>query len=115
MAGRPLKLTPELVERIGELRRDGYTVAEVAETLGLSARSVQYATARLRERAEPVTSEAELTAAIARAANFDWRAAKYLLERLHGPGVRGAARDHEPAGNELAELRRLHRRLEGQR
>lgn len=46
---RPRLITPDLVERAAELRRDGFTVAVIAERLDVSKRTTQRALARTRE------------------------------------------------------------------
>ena len=81
VAGRPPLLTDELVERVGQLRRDGHSVANVAAQLSVSQRTVQRASALFREQAETALDEVALVAAMERAAAVDWRAATWLLER----------------------------------
>lgn len=90
-AGRPRLLTDDLVERIVELRRDGYGVETIAAQLGVSKRTTQRALARARDSfagagnasAEaPAVYESALVESIARAGRVGWRAAAWLLERL---------------------------------
>jgi hypothetical protein len=70
----------------------------------------------LREAVEQATGEDRLLARLAAAANGgSVRACIYLLERLHGPGPRGALDDEPLQADELERLRRLHRRLEARR
>ena len=94
MAGRPRLLTPQLVDRAADLRRDGYSVEGIAERLEVSRRTTERALAQARaapsrlEVVSPAPSpdgvrEASLVAAIARASTGDWRAAAWLLERLN--------------------------------
>ena len=88
-AGRPRRVTPDLVERAAELRRDGLGVEAIAERLELSLRSTFRALALARDglpqvpAAQPVLlAEAPLVASVERAAQGDWRAAAWLLERI---------------------------------
>ena len=48
VAGRPTVLTPHTAERLVELRRDGFSVAEAAAELGISRRSAFRALAGAR-------------------------------------------------------------------
>ena len=94
MAGRPRLLTPQLVDRAAQLRRDGYGVDVIAERLEVSRRTTQRALAQAREKPPglevvigppppEVATEASLVAAIERSSTGDWRAAAWLLERLN--------------------------------
>jgi hypothetical protein len=89
MAGRPHLLTPEVVQRAGELRERGAGIAEIGAALGLSRRSTFRALGRVRDdhdRQEllphrPLT-EADLVALLEAAARKGHvRAVELLLRR----------------------------------
>ncbi len=48
--GRPRKLTPEMVEKIGVMRSEGFTLNEISTALGVSIRTVQNARAEITTR-----------------------------------------------------------------
>ncbi len=105
MAGRPRLLTPLLVDRAADLRRDGHSVASA---LAVSKRTTLRALAVGRDdppRVKAVTAtpplevatEAQLAAGIARAATADWRAAAWLLERIAPERWDRARREADPS------------------
>ena len=90
MAGRQRLLTPAALERARELRRDGQTVAAVAAELGVGKRTLQRAFAETNSVPGPLAlaltlerpeTESALFSAVVRAAQGDWRAAAWVLER----------------------------------
>jgi hypothetical protein len=81
-------VTPDLVDRAAELRRDGFGAEAIAERLGVSLRSTFRALALARDglpqlpATEPLPlAEALRVGSIERAGQGDWRAAAWLLER----------------------------------
>lgn len=121
-AGRPPKVTSQLVAWAAELRRDGFPVAAIAERLDVSKRTTQRALARARRKvsdvrtlfsrgALPLATESTLVSSIARAAEGDWRAAAWLLERMAPERCDRAYRPTVPAPSAaFAEVDELARR-----
>jgi transposase len=100
--GRPTKLTPERRDDLVLLLAAGASTARAARCVGVSERSVTRwlrdglaERVRLARAAGAVStdalSEARLVVLIARAAQHDWRAGSWLLER-RWPERWGAAR-----------------------
>jgi hypothetical protein len=92
VSGRPTLLTRELVDRALEMRRDGAGVDRIAADLGVSRRTVQRGLASRRAAEVAImldqwwqtrTVEPTLVAVISRAAQGDWRAAAWILERAY--------------------------------
>ncbi len=92
MAGCPTKLTPALADDVVLLLAAGASSARAARAVGVSERSVtRWLRNGLAVRVEqaraagPVSSEAlteaRLVVLLARAAQFDWKAAAWWLER----------------------------------
>jgi transposase len=94
MVGRLTKLTPELADDLTLLLAAGASPARAARALGVGERSVRrwlgnglrdrvVAARASRPESTDALSEARLVVLIARAAQDDWRAAAWLLERRH--------------------------------
>lgn len=95
MPGRPTKLTPERADDLVLLLAAGASTARAAAAVGVGERSVTrwLREGGLRERVRAARaskpdptdalSEARLVVLIAKAAQHDWRASAWLLERRY--------------------------------
>lgn len=110
--GRPSKLTPEIRDKIVEMLKIGNYIETVCEFVDInkstyymwlkqaevSTRSTKYSKFRDAVRKAMAFAEARDVAIIARAAEKDWRAAVWMLERRYPerwgkPGAKGRKSD----------------------